>query len=56
MIIALVMSLFATGDLQAQQAPADPVRALTIETYLATPSGQIALYQCGAGTKERRDT
>ena len=50
MIVALLMSLFATGDLQAQEAQQPPqvqvIGARTIGAYLATPSGQIALNHC----------
>jgi len=50
MILALVMSLFATGDLQAQEAQQPPqvqvIGAKAIGAYLATPEGQINLYFC----------
>jgi len=50
MIVALVMSLFATGDLQAQEVQQDPqvqvIGAKAIGAYLATPEGQINLYFC----------
>ena len=56
MIVALLMSLFATGDLQAQQihrpqriqeAPqVQVIGAKAIGAYLATPEGQINLYFC----------
>ena len=50
MIVALLMSLFATGDLQAQEAQQPPqvqvIGARTIGAYLATPEGQINLYFC----------
>ena len=47
MIITIIMSMLATGDLQAQQAPqVQVIGARTIGTYLRTPEGQIALHQC----------
>jgi len=54
MIVALLMSLFATGDLQAQQIhrpqriqqDVQVIGARTIGAYLATPEGQINLYFC----------
>ena len=50
MIVALLMSLFATGDLQAQEAQQDPqvqvIGAKAIGAYLDTPEGQATLYFC----------
>ena len=50
MIVALLMSLLATGELQAQEAQQPPqvqvIGAKAIGAYLATPEGQINLYFC----------